>query len=164
MVFSDASFANNKDLSSQIGIVMVLVDRYSNANTIHWSSNKCKRVTRSVLASELYGMAHGFDLAACVKATLELILGIEIKLTLCTNSKSLYNCLTKLGTTQEKRLMIDVMALRQAYERKEIAQVKWVDGNSNPADSMTKSKPSNALKRLIDENKVKMNVQGWVDR
>jgi hypothetical protein len=164
LVFTDASFANNKDLSSQIGMVLVLADSKNNANIIHWCSIKCKRVTRSVLASELYGMAHGFDMAASAKSTLDLILNISVPLVLCTDSKSLYDCLVKLGTTQEKRLMIDVMCLRQAYERREIAEVKWIAGTTNPADSMTKSKPSNALKLLIDANKVKMDVQEWVER
>ena len=51
LVITDASFANNKDLSSQIGYVIVLADGKDNANVIQWSSTKCKRVTRSVLAS-----------------------------------------------------------------------------------------------------------------
>lgn len=57
-IFTDASFANNKDFSSQIGYVLVLADSSNQANLIHWSSTKCKRVTRSVLASELYAMDH----------------------------------------------------------------------------------------------------------
>ena len=138
----DSSFANNHDLSSQIGFVIVLADKDDKANILHWSSIKCKRVTRSVLASELYGMAHGFDTAAAIKTTIERILQLEqLPITLCTNSKSLYDCLVKLGTTQEKRLMVDLMCLRQSYERREIAEIKWIDGNSNPADAMTKSKP-----------------------
>ena len=36
------------------------------------------------------------------------------------DSKSLYDCLVKLGTTREKRLMVDLMYLRQAYERREV--------------------------------------------
>jgi hypothetical protein len=88
-----------------------------------------------------------------------LIINIDLPLVLCTDSKSLYDCLVKLRTTQEKRLMIDVICLRQAYKRREIAKVKWVKGTSNPADSITKSKPSNALKLLLDTNKVQMNVQ-----
>jgi hypothetical protein len=56
------------------------------------------------------------------------------------------------------------MCLRQAYERREIAEVKWIDGNTNPADSMTKSKASNALKQLVDTNKVQLIVQEWVER
>jgi hypothetical protein len=82
------------------------------------------------------------------------VLGIDLLLVLCTNSKLLYKCLVKLGITQEKRLIIDIMCLRQAYKRKEIAEVKWIKGKSNPANAITKSnsKSSNALKRLIDTN------------
>ena len=112
LVFTDASFANNKDLSLQIGYVLVLADASNKANIVHWSSIKCKRVTRSVLASELYGMAHGFDIGAAIKSTLDKVLQINLPLILCTDSKSLYDCLVRLGTTQEKRLMIDVMCLR----------------------------------------------------
>jgi hypothetical protein len=69
-------------------------------------------------------MAHGFDIRALVKLTIDKVLKIDLLLVLCTDSKSLYKCLVKLGITQEKRLIIDVMCLRQAYKRREIAQVK----------------------------------------
>ena len=106
-------------------------------------------------------MAHGFDIRASVKSTIDRMLGIDLPLVLCTDSKSLYECLVKLGTTQEKRLMIDIMCLRQAYERREIAEVRWIKGESNPADAMTKSnsKSSNALKRLIDTNTLQLEVE-----
>jgi len=73
-IFTDASFVNNKDLSSQIRFVIVLTDKNQTANIIHWSSIKCKRVTRSVLASELYALAHGFDIDATIKSTIQKIL------------------------------------------------------------------------------------------
>jgi len=56
------------------------------------------------------------------------------------------------------------MCLRQAYERREIAKVKWIKGDSNPADAMTKSKSTNALKRLIDTNTLQLEVEEWVER
>ncbi|KAI0990864.1 hypothetical protein K3495_g17323, partial [Podosphaera aphanis] len=87
--FTDASFANNQDYSSQIGFVLVLADAANKANVIHWSSIKCKRVTRSFLASELYAMAHGFDMAAAVKSTIDQLIQVNIPLVLCTDSKSL---------------------------------------------------------------------------
>ena len=121
-------------------------------NIVHWSSVKCKRVTRSVLASELYTIAYGFDIGAAIKATVELQLNISLPLTLCTDSKLIYKCLIKLGTTQEKRFMINIMCLRQSYKRHEIAKVKWIDGDSNPVDTMTKNKLLSALKQLIDTN------------
>ena len=99
-------------------------------------------------------MAHGFDIAAATKSTIDKALQINLPLILCTDSKSLYDCLVKLGTIAEKRLMIDIMCLRQAYKRREVAEVKWIKGESNPADAMTKGKSSSALKQLIDTNKI----------
>ena len=37
-------------------------------NIVYWSSVECKKVTKSVLASELYSIAYGFDIGAVVKA------------------------------------------------------------------------------------------------
>jgi hypothetical protein len=79
-VFVDGSFANNKDLSSQIGYELVLANETTQneqfeitGNLIHWSSTKCKRVTRSVLASEIYGMTSGADMAIAIDSTIKQI-------------------------------------------------------------------------------------------
>ena len=109
-------------------------------------------------------MAHGFDVAAALKTTIEMILDRPLALTLCTDSKSLYECLVKLGTTREKRLMVDLMCLRQSYERREIAKIKWINGHSNSADAMTKPKPCPALRELIDTNHIKLEASEWVER
>ena len=109
-------------------------------------------------------MAHGFDIAAAIKTTVDKALQINLPLILCIDSKSLYNCLVKLGTTVEKRLMIDIMCLCQAYKRREITEVKWIKGESNPADLMTKTKGSTTLKLLIDSNKIRLDVEEWVER
>lgn len=109
-------------------------------------------------------MAHGFDAGAVIKSTTENIMSISLPMIIFTNSKSLYEGLVKLGSTQKKRLMIDVMCFRQSYERREIMEIKWIDGNSNPADSMTKTKPSQALQRFIDTNTIDLKETGWVER
>ena len=41
--------------------------------------------------------------------------------------------------------MIDVMCLRQAYKQRQVTKVKWIDGDTNPMDAMTKGKPCMAL-------------------
>jgi hypothetical protein len=166
IVFTDSSFANNKDYSSQIGFIIVLADD-DHCNLIHWSSVKCRRITRSVIASELYAMAHGFDSACVLKDTLDKLFDKDekgIPLIICIDSFSLYECLVKLSTTREKRLMIDLMSIRQAYERREIAEVRWIQGNKNPADSMTKHKGNKALDKIIETNKVDIQASGWVER
>ena len=68
-------------------------------------------VSRTVFASKLYAMVHGFDAGAAIKSTLDQALNVNLSLELCTDSHSLFDCLVKLGTTLEKRLMIDVMYL-----------------------------------------------------
>ena len=114
----------------------------------------------------MYGMSHGFDAAAAIKSTITQLLHLSepLPLIICTDSKSLYDCLVKLGTTQEKRLMIDLMCLRQLYKQQEITEVQWIKGNSNPADAMTKSKPCQALEELINTNKLRINSEAWVER
>ena len=176
MVFIDGSFANNKDLSSQLGYLITLVNESpieDNAftifgNIIHWSSTKCKRVTRSVLASELYGMVGGVDLAIAISTPLQMITDRlrlpPIPLILCTDSYSLYECLVKLGTTSEKRLMIDILSLRQSYERREITEIRWIAGGDNPADALTKQSPNRALEHLIDTSELAIRIEGSVRR
>jgi len=69
----------------------------------------------------LLRIIHGFDMAYLIKTTLDLILNKDIPLIVYTDFKSLYNCFVKLGITQKKRLIIDVISMREAYKRKEIA-------------------------------------------
>lgn len=132
-VFVDVSFANLKNLSLQIGYVILYGNEISHknedsfevqGNIVHWSSTKCKRVTRSVLASEIYGMTSGLDIGFVLARTLRTICernGLPPSdLVICTNSKLLYDCLVQFGTTIKKRLIIDIMAIRQSYEGREI--------------------------------------------
>ena len=72
-------------------------------------------------------MVRGVDIALAMNSTIQMIvrqLDIPLPLTVvCTDSYSLYECLVKLRTIKEKRLMIDIMALRQSYEKRELTEV-----------------------------------------
>jgi hypothetical protein len=61
-------------------------------------------------------------------------------------------------------LMIDVMTLRQFYERREITEIIWIHGINNSANSMIKIKSSTVLKTMIDINKINLNTTEWVER
>jgi len=63
-------------------------------------------------------MAHSFNIGAVIKSTLDKVLQVNLPLVLYTNLKSLYNYFVRLGTTQEKRLIINIICLRQAYKRR----------------------------------------------
>ena len=51
--FSDAAFANNHDLTSQLGRLVMLADKINRINMISFKSYKSRRVIRSVLAAEV---------------------------------------------------------------------------------------------------------------
>lgn len=88
-----------------------------------------------------------------------------IPLIICTDSRTVFDCLTRLNTVQEKRLMIDIMCIREAYEKREIAEIKWIPGKNNPADALTKSKNiSQALEQMIDTNRINMESEKWIER
>ena len=103
-------------------------------------------------------MAYGFDIGAIIKLTIKQLLQIKFPFILYTDLKLLYKYLVKLGTTQEKYLIIDIICLYQLYKRKEITEVKWINGNSNPTNLMTKGKASTALKKLIDTNYLELQT------
>ena len=54
----------------------------------------------------------------------------------------------------ELKIMIDIMALRQSYERREITEIRWIYGEDKPSDAMTKAMPNRALKRFVLTNQL----------
>ena len=64
-------------------------------------------------------MVNGFNIGIAIATTLRIMteqLRLPlIPLVICTDLYSLYECLVKLRTTKEKRLIINIMALRQSY-------------------------------------------------
>jgi hypothetical protein len=164
VIFIDSSFVINSDLFSHSEYVICLVND-THANILHWSSMKCKWVTSNVLAIELFAMIHEFDVDLILKSILIKMLDITlISLTLITDSKFLYDCLIRLSITIEKRLIINVMILRQFYERREIIEMIWIHEINNSTNFMTKTKSSSALKTKINTNKIDLNITEWVKR
>jgi hypothetical protein len=66
-------------------------------------------------------MAEGVNIAVAIGTTINRIvakLGApSISIVVCTDFLFFYECFVKLGTIKEKKLIINIMAIRQAYER-----------------------------------------------
>jgi hypothetical protein len=111
---------------------------------------------------------NGINIEIALATTLEIITTQlnqpEILLVICTNSYSLYECLIKLGTTQEKRLIIDILALRQLYERKKIAEIRWIHNRDNPANALIKATANSLLKQLVSINKLVVRMKEHIER
>ena len=139
MVLStDASFANADKCTSQIGFVTCLDDGENRANIIHYGSQRCRRVTRGVMAAELLSLSYGFDQAFVAKHMAEELFGREFKLHALIDSRTVFNTITKSGPTLEKRLQIDAYALRQSHHKGELYSLAWIPSDQNIADALTK--------------------------
>jgi hypothetical protein len=90
------------------------------------------------------------DIGIAFAITLEIIIirfnQPEILLVICINSYFLYECLVKFKTTQEKRFMIDILAFRQLYVRKKIAEIRWIHNRDNLANALIKVTANSSLK------------------
>ena len=58
--------------------------------------------------------------------------------------------------------MVNLMCLYQAYKQYKITKVKQISGGDNPANAIIKVKPCQALKILINTNKLNLKVTEWV--
>ena len=81
-VFVDRLFANNKDLSFQIRYEIILINETISTisdlfklrgNLVHYSNIKSKRVTRSVLALEVYRIVKGINIAIAINTTIKMV-------------------------------------------------------------------------------------------
>ena len=60
--------------------------------------------------------------------------------------------------------MVDLMCLYQAYKQRKIIEVKQINGGNNLVDAITKVKPYQALRTLINTNKLNLEVMEQVER
>lgn len=160
--YSDAGFSNNSDLKSQLGILVLLKDKNDNACVIHYSSWKSRRVVRSVLAAELFAFVSSHDYCQIIAHDLHLITGKKFPVHLMTDSKSIFDTITKLSGVSEKRLMIDIAALRQSYSCGEITNIGHVLTRFNIADALTKKLKSSNLDELLKTGKIDHPVNLWI--
>ena len=131
---SDAAFANNHDLKSQLGRTILLTADTEKGNPIFFKSYKSRRVTRSVLSAEVVAFADLFDDVLAIRSQLEQSTLGPVPVQLLTDSKSLFHIISKGSRTCEKRIMLDAHAAREAFKKKEISNIGFVPSCENVAD------------------------------
>ena len=69
------------------------------------------------------------------------ILNRKVKTVLLTDSKCLFDTITKMTTVAEKRLLIDIACIRESYSNGDLSNVAHLSSAHNLANSLTKAKP-----------------------
>lgn len=80
----------------------------------------------------------------------------------CTDSKSLLGVITKCSNTEKKRLMIDIISVRNAYEIEEISNIEHIRSEHNPDDAVKKRKSCPVLVQVSSEMTSTFHVEQWV--
>jgi len=86
----------------------------------------------------------------------------EIPVLIMTDSKSLFDTITKLTTVSEKRLLIDIAAIRETYRTGDLTNVAHVSTEYNLADSFTKKTRSTQLRGLMETGTIDHPINQWI--
>lgn len=130
------------------------MDAENNCNILHYASPKSKPVTCRLFAAELYALVSRHNSCIVVYHALSIMLGRLVKIKIYTDLLFLFDLLTTLNTTTKKRHFTDLSVLQESYERRQLTDIVWIHGNSNPADVLKKENGSSALKALMETIKL----------
>ena len=163
-VYSDSSWANADNFTSQHGALVLLTSQNvtqvpSPGILIDWKSGRSGRVCRSTLAAEASAADMSVDRATFINVMISEIIqnrrSFEIEKALhmihITDCKSLYDCICSPSpNTTEKRTIIDIKSLQQYVNRD---TEHWVPTQYMYADCLTK-----ISKQLM------MSFQSWLQK
>lgn len=136
--FCDASYANLKDGSSQGGMIIFLKGKNGKISPLSWASRKIKRVCRSTLTAETMALLEVSETCFWLSHIINELLNDSLETTeIFTDNKSLFEAAHSTTSVEEKRLRVDLAAIRQSISRKEFI-LRWIDTKHQLADALTK--------------------------
>ena len=136
--------------------IIFIKDSNNVVSPIIWNSNKIKRVARSTLAAESLALLDGCDSAFYVGQLLTTILkpANKIPVTSITDSDSLYETSSSTKLVLDRRLRVEISAIREMCEKGEISLV-WVDHKNQLSDVLTKKgAPSQNLMKVLQSGRI----------
>ena len=134
----DASYANLKDGSSQGGVIVFLKGKDGKIAPISWSSRKIRRVCRSILSVETMTLLETSETCCWISQIINELLKTALETTeIFTDNKSLYEAGHSTTAVEEKRLRVDIEAIRQSIARKEFT-LKCIKTKLQLAEALTK--------------------------
>ena len=143
-VYTDGSYNSLPNGFSQGGQIAFLADSQGNSCPIAWKSSKLKRVVRSALASETLSLCDGCELAHYLSALIEPIGISKQPVQGYIDSQSLFEALGTTSQVTDRRLRVEISALRQMIEDGDV-RVNWLPKEQQLADALTKPTASDKL-------------------
>ena len=156
-VFSDASFATQKDQNSYSGVLIVgttaslMENQLAIITPTAWSSKKIPRVVRSTLSAEAVSLSNSLDRLSWIRLAWEWFKNSEVNwrepekiLRNClpagavTDCKSVFDSCTKnsIPNCEEHRTTLECLLIRERLG--ENVKLRWVPSAAQLADCLTK--------------------------
>ena len=147
-----------------MGPICFIVEKHANAVPIDFKSYKSRQVVRSAMAGEVIAFSDLFDRAATLAAEIGEIFGRKIPVQLLTDSKSLFDVISKGSRTSEKRVMLDIAAAREGFRDKVISDIGFVRSSQNLADGLTKPMAQASLRVVLSTGFLDVKPEQWIIR
>ena len=156
IVYTDASFGNLNDGVDSMGAnIVFLADHRGNCIPISWEANKVKRVVKSTIAAETLALANGLDNAIFTRRSLVEMLGMKedsIAIEAVIDNKSCLEALQSTSLVNDKRLRREIRSIQELLQRRQIQSVRWVPGEKQLSDVLTKAGCNNLKLLYVIQN------------
>ena len=164
IVFSDAAHANLSDgVSSMGGHIVFLVGAYNSCCVLSWQANKIKRIVRSTLAAEALSLQEGLESGFYHRILLQEILSVNsdsIPIDAFVDNKSVVEAVHSTKLVDDKRLRIDISAIKESVMKSEVRSIRWCPGSLQLANCLTKrGAQSHQLLQILHSGK--LYLDGW---
>lgn len=160
--FSDPSFANNRDLSSQLGHIFFLGDASNRSIPISLKSYEARRINRPAMYVEVISFSDMFYIALELSQGLKPMLEKSVPVHLMTDRRRLFDVVSKGSRTSEKPMMLDIAAAREAFREKIITDIGLVRSQHNVADGLTKPLTEEFLRQMISSGRLRIAPAQWI--
>ena len=138
-MYSDDSHTNICQGTGSVGAhIIFLADNKGLCCPLAWKSNKIKRVVRSTLAAEALSLQEGVEEAVYTNHLIQEMLCADIPIMAYVDNKGVVEAVKSTKMVDDKRLRLDIAALKESLENKELHSVHWCPGDQQLADVMTK--------------------------
>lgn len=140
VVFSDAAHANLSDGVGSMGAhIVLLVGKSGKCCPLSWHAGKIKRVVRSTIAAEALSLQEALEDSLFLRSHIKEMLGeIDVPIDAFVDNRSVVEAVYSTKLVDDKRLRLDLGAIRQAVNDGEINSVRWCPGGAQLANCMTK--------------------------
>lgn len=121
MAYYDASFASKEDGSSQIVFTVLFEDTVGKASILAFASREAKLVVRLVLRVEPFAFADALNDSLFLPQDLRTLLIKNVPFHALVDSSSLFSIIIHSTCITERRLLIDLQAAREEFDKWEIS-------------------------------------------